>query len=195
MVPIRMMCAAMIVAASLTSSALSAMVVAARVSVPFDNAQVIVRFNRAKPGHLGNFFFMGAGERFNITLPAHNSHATALGQLLFDARGRKRSPVTLPGVYNRGNILHFAYDVVRPRDYNDDVFRSVIRSDRKQFSYNRATGRMGIEDFRRGWRFNDDDYSDLIVRILFRPVEVPTPGSMALMGVAALACLRPRRRR
>lgn len=96
---------------------------------------------------------------------------------------------TIPNLFNAGDDILFAYDVL---DGDPNLFRmdgAGINQFASEFVSSNAY-HMFIEDIKLPG--GDKDYNDNMFDVYTRAV--PTPGSLALLGLAGLAA-KPRRRR
>ncbi len=161
------------------------------ITVPADNSQAFVEFISQTAAYEGNLYFLGTGTPDQVLNPAPNTDAANLGQFLFNNHAATPGDTTmLIGTFDQGDILHLAYDIVHPVDVADELFRTDVDDDQKYFSIDVETGIIGIEDLRKPQ--SDLDYDDILFRLYF--VQIPSPGVLALLGVAGLTGGRRRRR-
>src|SRR5215510_12238169 len=140
----------MLVAAAMASTAQASLIPGKPVVVQANNTLVTVEFLMADFDHAGNLYFLGSGNRGHVVDPAPNSDATGLGQFLFNNEtNMPGDTVQLIGVFNAGDKLHFAFDVLDPPAPNDDLFESQQKGQRKQFAFNSQHNVYGIEDGKR----------------------------------------------
>lgn len=161
------------------------------VAVPIDASQIIIEFAGSDAGYSGDFYFLGWGGPDELLELAPDTAKPGLGMKLFNNHAASAGDtITIDGVFSAGAVLHFAYDVVSGRP---DTFRTDVAADRSQFAWDAAAGRLGIEDILLG--DSDGDYNDAMLNITFTPVDIPAPGSVALLVCAGAIPLRSRRRR
>ena len=109
-----------------------------------------------------------------------NNHTSALN-----------THVVLPGVFQAGQVLHFAYDIVAPVNASTNVLRTDVAGDRNQFAWDKENQFFAIEDTYLNNPACDQDYNDIVIGVLFNPV--PAPGALALFGAASMLGRRRRR--
>jgi len=179
-------------AVMLSSTAEAALIPGAPVVVPFDNAQVTVEYWNAWAGWTGELYFLGSGTESEVLVSAPDDGA-GLGQFLMDNRGAPSAgPITLTGIFNQGDVLHFAYLIVDPEPFVGRLYRTDVASDAIQFAWNADNGDFTVEDNIPGDPWNDYDYNDMIVNIQF--TQIPTPGTAALALMAVFVAAQRRRR-
>jgi uncharacterized protein (TIGR03382 family) len=159
------------------------------VIVPEDDSQVIIEFVGQDADFTGEFYFLGWGSVFEVTNPAPDTGTPGLGTLLFNNMSAAiGDTVMLPGSFDANAVLHFAYEVIAP-DENTAVFATNVLADRNQFAYDADEGFFVIEDI--PLPDSDYDWNDAQFQIAFQPI--PTPGALALLGLAGLSARRRRR--
>lgn len=182
--------AALAIAAACAAPASAELVSDVPITVPADNTKVWAEFLGETADFAGNLYFLGSGDADNVLMPAPDSDPTGLGQFLFNNHAASPGDmVMLIGVFDAGEVLHFAYDIVHPADVEEELFRTDVEDDKKYFDFNATTGVVGIEDMRKP--NSDLDYDDIQFRLVFE--QVPTPGALPML--AAFALTRRRRRR
>lgn len=161
--------------------------------VPSNNVTVTLVFDHSSALFTGNLYFLGTGNATTLLNPAPNSDGTGLGTFIVN---NHTSPigtsVALPGVFNAGQVLHFAYDIVAPIGASTDVLRTDVAGDRMQFAWDPENSFFAIEDTYLSNPKCDQDYNDIVIGVCFTPV--PAPGALALLGLAGLVGARRRRR-
>jgi MYXO-CTERM domain-containing protein len=165
------------------------------ITVPTDNVIVTLVLDHTSAAFTGNLYFLGSGDATTVLNPAPNSDPTNQGFFAFSNHNNPiGTTVELPGVFNAGDVLHFAYDIVAPSNASTDVLRTDVAGDRNQFAYNadpNGAHYVMVEDVYPG-DGSDMDYNDIVFGLTFEPV--PAPGALALLGLAGVLG-RPRRRR
>ncbi len=162
--------------------------------VPTDNVTVTLILDHTAAAYTGNLYFLGSGNATTVLNPAPNSDPTGQGFFAFNNHANPiGTSVLLPGVFQAGDVLHFAYDIVAPASATTEVLRTDVAGDRNQFAWNtdpNGANYFLIEDIypEDG---SDMDYNDLVVGVCFAPI--PAPGALALLGLAGLVG-RSRRR-
>lgn len=154
------------------------------ITVPTDNVTVTLVFDHTAADFTGNLYFLGSGDASTVLSPAPNSDGTNQGFFAFNNHtSALGSTVLLPGAFNAGDVLHFAYDIIAPGDATTDVLRSDVAGDQAQFAWDTENSFFAIEDV-----YPDDgsdlDYNDIVIGVIFNPV--PGPGALALLGLAGL---------
>lgn len=159
---------------------------------PGDNMAVTIEFRGSSAGANGQFYFLGTGDSTTVLDWADDSNSRDLGQFLFDNHTSiKGSVITLDGVFQQGDVLHFAYDIPKTSKYHD-LFRTDRAGDADHFAFDLDTGDLGIEDLRPGNASYDGDYNDAMFRVTFSP-SVPVPATLGVLGIAGLWLTRRRR--
>jgi len=162
------------------------------IMVPTNNVTITLVFDHSSAVFTGNLYFLGTGTANAVTNPAPNSDATGLGTFVFNNHTSVLgSTFDLPGVFNAGQVLHFAYDIVAPADASTDLLRTDVAGDQMQFAFDPENSFFEIEDVYLDNPMCDQDYNDIVVGVCFTPV--PAPGALALLGVAGLISRRRRR--
>lgn len=160
--------------------------------VPSNNVTVTLVFDHSSALFTGNLYFLGSGTAGAVTSPAPNSDGTNQGTLAFNNHTSiVGATFDLPGVFNAGDVLHFAYDIIAPVGASTDVLRTDVAGDQMQFAFDPENSFFAIEDVYLSNPACDEDYNDMVVGVAFLPV--PGPGAVALLGVAGLIGRRRRR--
>jgi hypothetical protein len=155
--------------------------------VPTDNVTVTLTLDSTAALYTGNLYFLGSGNATTVLNPAPNSDGTGQGFFAFSNHGTPLgTSVLLPGVFNAGDVLHFAYDIIAPPTATTEVLRTDVAGDANQFAYNHDPGDIHyvmVEDIypQDG---SDMDYNDIVFGLSFQPI--PGPGALALLGLAGL---------
>ena len=174
--------------AAVISSAASAQLpygVGVPITVPTDNVTVTLFFDSSSALYTGNLYFLGSGDADNVLNPAPNTDPTNQGFFAFSNHAVPvGTSVIVPGVFNAGDVLHFAYDIVAPSTATTDVLRTDVEGDQMQFAWDPENSFFKVEDRRLDNPLTDLDYNDIVVSIAFTPI--PGPGALALLGVAAV---------
>lgn len=183
---------AVALAIALSSSAQAEYVVGAPIIVPNGNTTITLEFLSADAAYTGELSFLGAGTALQVTMPVSDTGAPGLGQQTFvNQTGTVGNTIVLEGVYNAGDVLHFAYRVFEPAGH-EDLFRTDVPNDVSNFAWDAAAGLLHIEDLRPGHPWYDADYNDIIVRVTFS--SVPGPASALTMITGCLIGFSRRRR-
>jgi hypothetical protein len=185
-------CAA-ILAVSISSAAVAGLPygVGQPIVVPTDNVTVTLILDHTAALFTGNLYFLGSGDATTVLAPAPNTDAAGLGFFAFSNHVAPiGTEVAIPGVFNAGDVLHFAYDIVAPGDATTDVLRTDVAGDAMQFAWDPENSYFSVEDIYLD-EGSDMDYNDIVVGVCFMPV--PAPGALALLGVAGLIGGRRRR--
>lgn len=188
-------CAVVALAVAISSAAMADLPygVGSPIVVPTNNVSVTLVFAHSAAEYTGNLYFLGSGNATTVLNHAPNSDGTGLGQFIFSNHGTPvDTAVPIPGVFNAGTVLHFAYDIVAPATATTDLLRTDVPGDRMQFAWDPENSFFEIEDVYLSNPNCDRDYNDIVVGVCFIPV--PNPGSLALLGLAGLLG-RSRRRR
>ena len=141
---------------------------------PFDNAAATVVFVGSSAGYTGELTWVSSVPDRSDILVFNNKQAFAGDSL------------TLPALFARGEQVHLRYEIVRG---GLDTFRSD--TDPAQFRFTALSETeflIGIEDIRLPG--GDADFNDATFRVSF--AQMPTPGSVALLGLGALFARRKR---
>lgn len=141
---------------------------------PFDHASATITFVGSSAGYTGELAWISSIEDRSGLFVFNNKQSFA------------GESFTLPALFARGEEVLFRYEVIRG---GLDSFASD--TDRAQFRFTAISETeylVGVEDIRlpRG----DADYNDVEFRVSF--AQVPTPGSLALLGLGGL-CVRRKR--
>ena len=157
--------------------------------VPSDNTEVTVEFIYSDASYTGDLYFLGSGEEESVVDWAQSDDETGLGQFLFNNHASPLgSTMVLEGVFDEGDVLHFAYNVTDPPGAAV-TFRTDAPEDVFQFGYDAETGDLGIEDI--PLPLSDQDYNDIQVKISYHAV--PSAGSLTLLGLAGALSYHRRR--
>lgn len=163
------------------------------IKIKQDHTIVTVEFISADPDRTGNLYFRGCGDRHNVLITAPSTDDSGEGQYLFGNRtALAGQTMQLNLTFNKGDRLHFAFDILEPDAQPEDIYYSNRHGERKQFAWDRPLGLLQIDDVRRQSPEFDGDYNDLIVHLTFSVI--PAPGSLALLGLSALVAIPSRRR-
>jgi hypothetical protein len=155
------------------------------ITVPTDNVTITLFFDHASAEYTGNLYFLGSGDADTVINPAPNSDATNQGFLTFNNHASVvGTAIDLPGVFNAGDVLHFAYDIVAPVTATTAVLRTDVAGDQMQFAWDPQNSFFEIEDIYLDNPLCDEDYNDIVVGVCFIPV--PGPGALALLGIAGV---------
>lgn len=144
-------------------------VIGVPVTIAADQTEVTLRFVGSDAAWTGELYWIDQGNASSLIGPIFNNHASAPGDAF-----------TLPGLFNAGDELLFAYEVITGEE---NMFRMDDAGAINQFAVEALGGgihRMFIEDIKLPG--GDHDYNDAIFDIETRLV--PTPGSVALLGMA-----------
>lgn len=175
---------------ALTASASADLTPGLPVVVPSAQTQVTVTYQTANAWYLGALYFLGTADAFEFVTYAPDTGEPGLGMFLFTNHNTHPGySVTLDGLFDAGDILLFAYDILEPEHVSNEVFRGDLPDDQYYFAYDPATGNMGIEDLR--LPNSDLDFDDILFNVSF--TVVPGPASLALLALAALWTGRRRR--
>jgi len=178
-------------AGAITSMASAGLVSDIAITVPENNVEIFVEYLGHTADYEGNLYFLGTGSKDNVLNPVPNSDSTGLGQFLLNNHTSfVGQEAQLLGVFNAGDILHFAYDVVAPTHIAAELFRTDTSGDQKYFLIDPETWYFGVEDLRKP--DTDLDYDDIQLQLSFRPV--PTPAGLSLFALGAITQRRRRRR-
>lgn len=162
------------------------------ITVPTNNVTITLILDHRAAAWSGNLYFLGWGNASSVINPAPNTDATGLGTYIFNNLSAPvGTQVVLPGVFQAGQVLHFAYDIVAPTTATTDLLRTDVAGDQTQFAWDPENQFFAIEDTR-PQNNSDLDFNDLVVGVCFSPV--PAPGALALFGLATIAGGRRRRR-
>jgi hypothetical protein len=145
---------------------------------PFD-AVVDVQFVSRSAGWVGELSFIGNGVTPNSPMALLRNDA---------ARGDK---VDAMFSVSAGQGALFQYEIVRG---TKNVFRQDDEAGTLQFKHawiSENTARLYVEDIKLPG--GDADYNDAVFDVVFAPAVVPTPGSLALLGLGGVAAFRRRR--
>jgi hypothetical protein len=165
---------------------------ASPIGVPTDNVTVSLILDHTAALYTGNLYFLGWGTEDIVTNPAPNTDGTNQGTFIFSNHGTPiGTEVPLAGVFQAGQVLHFAYDIVAPVGALTDVLRTDIPADQIQFAWDPENSFFAVEDIRPE-DGSDLDYNDIVVGVCFTPI--PGPASLAIFGLAGLLGGRRRRR-
>jgi hypothetical protein len=141
---------------------------------PFDNASATVAFVGSNAGYTGELAWISSVDNRSGLFVFNNKQSFA------------GESFTLPGLFAKGEEVLFRYEVIRG---GLDAFASD--TDRAQFRFTAISETeylVGVEDIR--LPKGDADYNDVEFRVSFAPV--PTPGSLALLGLGGLFIRRKR---
>ena len=153
--------------------------------------EVDVEFVDSSAGWSGDFYFLGHGTSDTIEEHADDTNDAELGQwLLNNHSSTSGDTATLDGIFQSGEVLHFAYDVWKNGNHKD-LFRTDVSADLAHFQWDNESFELGIEDIRGS--NSDWDYNDIELRFTFR--EVPTPATAAIMILAGITGRTRTRRR
>jgi len=178
-------------AIAMSSSINAQSVPGAPIVVPQDNSTVTIEFVSFEADYTGQLSFLGGGTNLQVTQPAADTGLPGFGQSAFINQQGLVDAIILQGVYNTGDVLHFAYRVTDPIEAIDTL-RTDTADDSTQYSWDAATGLLSIEDLRPSNPGFDGDYNDIIVRVTFS--NVPGPGAAAVAAIGSLMLGRRRRR-
>lgn len=160
--------------------------------VPSNDVTVSVILDHRAALYSGNLYFLGWGTENVVTNPAPNSDGTNQGTFLFNNLNDPiGTEVALPGSFQAGQVLHFAYDIIAPAGALTDVLRTDVEEDQIQFAWDPENSFFAVEDIRPG-DGSDLDYNDIVVGVCFMPI--PSPGACAVFALAAAIGGRRRRR-
>ncbi len=162
------------------------------ISVPTNNVTITLVFDHTAALFTGNLYFLGSGNATSVLNPAPNTDPTNQGFFVVNNHtSALNTHVVLPGVFQAGQVLHFAYDIVAPLNASTDVLRTDVAGDRNQFAWDRENQFFAIEDVYLNNPDCDEDYNDIVIGVIFSPV--PGPGALALFGAASMLGRRRRR--
>lgn len=162
------------------------------ITVPSDNVTITLVFDHTAALFTGNLYFLGSGNATTLLNPAPNTDPTNQGFFVVNNHtSTLGAHVVLPGVFQSGQVLHFAYDIIAPSNASTDVLRTDVAGDRNQFAWDTENQFFAIEDVYLNNPQCDEDYNDIVIGVLFTPV--PAPGALALLGMAGLVGRRRRR--
>lgn len=167
-------------------------IIGAPVFAPVGLSTATIEFQGSSAGYTGELYFLGWGTQDTVLHRASNTSGNDLGQRLFNNHSSAvGSQAVLEGMFDSGSVLHFAYEIIHPRNRRD-LFRTDAARDVNNFAWDGASGFFGVEDLRRDDRRYDGDFNDATFTINFH--SVPAPGSLALLGLSGLALTRRRAR-
>lgn len=146
---------------------------------PFDHAQVDVVWVGSNAGYTGELQWLGT----SFEQPAQTlwTNKSAVPEQSF----------RLPQLFSAGERVDFQYEIVRGKL---DAFATTRSADWGQFRVDASDPfdvMVGIEDIRLPG--GDSDHNDAIFRVMFSQASVPSPGSVALLGMGGLVVARRRR--
>lgn len=146
---------------------------------PFDHAQVDVVWVGSSAGYTGELQWVGTGFEQPPQTLWTNKDATP------------EQSFRIPQLFSAGERVDFQYEIIRG---GIDAFSTARPEDWAQFSVDASDPfdvLVGVEDIRlpRG----DGDHNDAVFRVVFSQATVPSPGSVALLGMGGLIVTRRRR--
>lgn len=167
-------------------------IMGAPVFAPPGLSTATIEFRGSSAGYTGELYFLGWGSEDDILHHAENTRHNNLGQWLFNNHSSAvGAQAVLDGMFDSGAVLHFAYEIIHPRNRRD-LFRTDREADANNFAWDSATGSFAVEDLRRDYKHYDGDFNDAIFTINFQ--RVPAPGSLALLSLSGIVLARRRKR-
>lgn len=154
--------------------------------------EITIEFKSQSAGATGSLYFLGS-ERSGTLTRAASTDSRDLGRWIFSNKGTAAGHRVSLGLFEFGDLLHFAYIVTTGAGNakTGETSRTDIVADRKYFGFKNTSTTdegvirvlMGVEDIRNPSK-TDWDYNDLQVFVESTPV--PSPGVLALSGAALL---------
>ena len=160
-------------------------------------SEVSVSFESQSAGARGNLYFLGAEDSSGDITYAASTDANNLGQFLFQNHGTANGFTVDLGVFDAGDVMHFAYLVTNGSGGapTGSLFRTDVNADLDYVGLTQISSeitRIGLEDIRNPAQ-SDWDHNDVVFNVVAR--SVPAPGPAALASAAFLiAGLRRRQK-
>jgi len=146
---------------------------------PFGNAQVDIIWGGSSAGYTGEVQWVDTAFESAPQTLWTNHNATP------------EQVYRIPRLFAAGERVDFRYEIISG---NIDAFETFDPTDWPQFEVDASDPLsvvVGVEDIR--YPSGDMDHNDAIFRVVFSQAAVPSPGSLALIGVGGVFMARRRR--